>query len=277
MEPSFNPSQIAENCARSSQVKTGRALGPMIVLGLLAGIFIAFGCAATNTAAYGIENVWTARTVTALLFPFGLGMVVVLGAELFTGNCLLLVGALDGRCGWLPLLRNLCVVYLSNLAGSLLVAAGCAFSGQMNYSGGQLALYTMRVAASKCALPFGNAFLLGILCNVLVCFAVLLSSAAKDVPGKLMGAYLPICFFVLCGFEHCVANMYYIPAGLFAKDVPAYAALAAEAGVDLSALTVKGFLLGNLLPVTLGNIAGGALVALATWYCHLRKPASGKK
>lgn len=271
MNAYLTPAQIAESSAASGKVKAGRRAPELFLLGILAGALIAFGCAATNTAVYGIADVWTARTVCALLFPFGLGMVIVTGAELFTGNCLISVAVLDRRCTVSGMLRNWCLVYPANLIGSLLVAFGCAYFGQMNYSGGQLAVYTMRVAAGKCALPFGNAFVLGILCNVLVCLAVLLATSGQDTISRLAGAYLPICFFVLSGFEHSVANMYYIGAGLMAKTVPAYAALAAEAGVDLSALTLRDFLLGNLLPVTLGNIVGGLSVGGLMWFCYLRK------
>ena len=151
------------------------------------------------------------------------------------------------------------------------MAAGCALFGQMNYGDGALAVYTMKVATGKCALPFANAFVLGILCNVLVTLAVLLAFSGRDNISRLMGAYFPVCFFVLCGFEHSIANMYYIGAGLLAKTVPRYAELAVESGLDLSALTVSGFLVGNLLPVTLGNIVGGAAVGWLFWYCNLRK------
>ena len=143
----LTPAQMAESYAAAGAAKTRRSAGQLFVLGILAGALIAFGCAATNTAVYGITDTWTARTVCALLFPFGLGMVIVMGAELFTGNCLISISLLDGRCTFAGLLRNWLIVYAGNLAGSLLVAAGCAYFGQMNYSGGQLAVYKMRVAA----------------------------------------------------------------------------------------------------------------------------------
>ena len=136
------------------------------------------------------------------------------------------------------------------------MAALCVFCGQLDYSAGALAVYTIRVGAAKCAMSFGNAFGLGILCNFLVCLGVLAANSAKDTAGRLLGAYLPVCFFVLCGFEHCIANLYYIGAALMAAAVPEYAALAVEAGVDLSSLTLAGAA-ANLIPVTLGNLAGG--------------------
>lgn len=268
---SLTPAEIAAKYAAAGEGKAKRATSLLVVLGILAGALIALGSAATNTAVYGIEEVWTARTICGLLFPFGLGMVVIMGAELFTGNCLITISVLDRRCTLGQMLRSWVIVYLANLVGSLLVAAGCAWFGQMNYSGGALAVYTMKVALGKCNLPFQNAVVLGILCNFLVCLGVLMAMSAKDSAGRILSAFLPVCYFVLCGFEHCVANMYYIPAGLMAKAVPAYAQLAAERGLDLSALTVSNFVVKNLIPVTIGNILGGVILSCLMWFCYLRK------
>ena len=220
------------------------------VSGVLAGAIIAAAATASNTAVYGISDTWTLRTICALLFPFGLGLVIVTGSELFTGNCMLPVALLDRRGTVGQMLRNWVLVYAGNLLGALLVAGLCVFCGQLDYSSGALAVYTIRVGAAKCALPFGNAFGLGILCNFLVCLGVVAANSAKDTAGRLMGAYLPVCFFVLCGFEHSIANLYYIGAALLAAAVPEYAAQAAEAGVNLSTLTLAGAA-ANLVPVTL--------------------------
>ena len=269
----FTPKECAANYAAAGAAKTRMPLVKMFLLAVLAGFFIAMGGAVTNTAAHTIDNVGVARIVCGLLFPCGLAMVVLTGAELFTGNTLITISVLDGQATVAGTLRNWVVVYLGNTVGAMLTAAGCAFGGQLNYSGGQLAVFTMKLAAGKCALPVGSAVILGILCNILVTAGVLLSLSAKDLTGRVVGAYLPVAFFVICGFEHCVANLYYIPAGLFAKAVPAYAALAAESGVDLTALTWGNFLLRNLLPVTAGNIIGGTGMGALFWYCHGRKEA----
>ena len=199
-----------------------------VMLAVLAGFFIAMGGAVTNTASHSIANVGAARVVCGLLFPFGLAMVILTGAELFTGNTLLVISVLERRTTTRAVLRSWVIVYLGNAAGAVLTAAGCAFGGQLQYSGGQLAVFTMRLAAGKCSLGTGSAVILGVLCNVLVTTGVLLALSAKDLPGRVMGAYLPVAFFVICGFEHCIANLFYIPAGLFAQAVPAYAALAAD-------------------------------------------------
>jgi len=271
MDLSYSPAEIAARYAAAGEGKAKRATSLLIVLGMVAGALIAFGSAATNTAAYGIPNVWTARTICALLFPFGLGCVIIVGAELFTGNCLITISLLEKRCSAAQMLRSWTIVYLSNFVGALLVAAGCAWFGQMNYSDGLLAVYTMKVAVGKCNLSFGNAVVSGIMCNFLVSLGVLMGMSGKDTAGRIIGAYLPVAFFVLCGFEHCVANMYYISAGLMAKAVPAYAELAAATGLDLSSLTVSNFLLRNLVPVTIGNIIGGGGLGWIMWFCYLKK------
>ena len=268
---SFSPAEIAARYADAGAGKAKRSASQLIVLGILAGALIALGSAATNTAAYGYQEPWIARTVCGLLFPFGLGMVVIMGAELFTGNCLISISLLDRRCTLAEMLRSWAIVYLANFVGALLVAAGCAWFGQMNYSNGALAVYTIKLAAAKCTIPFQNGLVLGILCNLLVSMGVLMAMSAKDTTGRILGAFLPVSYFVLCGFEHCVANMYYISAGMMAAAVPAYAQLATEAGVDLSVLTLSNFLIGNLVPVTIGNIIGGAGLGWLMWFCHLRK------
>ena len=271
---SFSPAEIAARYADAGAAKAKRSTSHLIVLGILAGALIALGSAATNTAAYGIKEVCIARTICGLLFPFGLGMVVIMGAELFTGNCLITISLLDRRCTLGQMLRSWVIVYFANFVGALLVAASCAWFGQLNYSNGALAVYTIKLAATKCAIPFQNGVVLGFLCNFLVSLGVLMAMSAKDTTGRILGAFLPVSYFVLCGFEHCVANMYYISAGLMAMKVPAYAQLAVEAGLDLSSLTLSGFLITNLIPVTIGNILGGGALGWLMWFCHLKQ---GKK
>lgn len=269
----FTPKEFTANYAAAGRAKTQMSTLKLFLLAVLAGFFIAVAGVVTNTAVHSIGNVGAARLICGLLFPFGLAMVVLTGAELFTGNTLITISVLDRQATVAGMLRNWGIVYLGNAVGAMLVAAGCAYGGQFNYSGGQLAVFTMKLAAGKCTLPVGNAVVLGILCNILVTVGVLLSLSAKDLTGRVAGAYLPVAFFVICGFEHCIANLYYIPAGLFARTVPAYAALAAESSVDLTALTWGNFLLRDLLPVTLGNILGGTAVGALFWYCHGRTEA----
>ena len=267
----LSPTECAEQYVGIGRKKAAMPLGKSFLLAILAGIFIALGGAVTNTAVHSVANVGLARVLSGLLFPFGLAMVVLTGAELFTGNTLMVMSVLGRQISPAALLRSWCVVYLGNAVGAVATAAACAFSGQLNYSDGALAVFSIRLAAQKCAIPFGNSVISGIFCNLLVTTGVLLALSAKDLPGRVMGAYLPVAFFVICGFEHCVANLFYVPVGLFAAQIPQYAASAAAAGVALEPLTAKGFLLGNLLPVTLGNLIGGMAMGAVFWWCHARK------
>ena len=264
----FTPAEIVKNYGAAGKKKAEMPLLKMLILGFLSGMFIALGAAVTNTAGHSIDNVSAVRILSGLLFPGGLTLVVLMGGELFTGNCLMCISVLEKQAKLSGVLKNWAAVYVGNLAGSLFIAFACAKFGQMNYSGGGLAVFTMKLAASKCSLPFENAFVLGVFCNILVCFAVLAAMSAKDTAGKVLGLFFPICFFVVCGFEHSVANMYYVPVALLAKDLPAYAGVLE--GIDGSCLTWGRFLMGNLLPVTLGNMVGGLAVGIVQWYCFLR-------
>lgn len=267
----FTPAEVTAGYAAAGAAKTRMSAPRLLLLGVLAGFLIAMGGAAAATASHAVVNPGLGRLVSGVLFPFALATVVLTGAELFTGNTLVVISVLDRQATVAGLLRNWGLVFWGNAAGALFVAVGCAFFGPLDLNGGALAVHTIRTAAAKCAMPFENALVLGIFCNILVTLAVMVSLSGKDTGGRILGAFLPICFFVICGFEHCVANLFYIPAGLFASGIPAYAALAAQAGIDVSGLTWGAFLLQNLLPVTLGNILGGAGVGALFWFCHLRK------
>jgi formate/nitrite transporter len=269
----FTMPEVTANYVRTGVLKTQYSVWKMILLGILAGMAIALAAATSNTAAHDVADAGLSRMISGLLFPFGLGIVILSGAELFTGSCLIPISILEKEAKLSGMVKNWVFVYIGNFTGSIAVAASCAYFKQYNYSDGGLAVYTIKVAASKCALSFPKAVVFGILCNILVCLALLLAFAAKDVAGKILGSFLPVSFFVICGFEHSVANMYYVPAGIFANSIPEYAEKALAAGVDTAGLTWGNFVTGNLLPVTIGNIIGGAAIALLMWYCHLK----GKK
>jgi formate/nitrite transporter len=269
----FSPVEITENYAKAGAVKSERDTAGTLVLSVLAGLMIAFGAASVNTAAHAIANVSAARVVSGLIFPFGLGMVVLCGAELFTGNCLIFISVMERMTSAAKMLRNWAWVYLGNFVGAVSLAAGTAFAGQLDYSGGGLALFTVKVAAAKCSLSFFTGVVQGFFCNVLVCIGVLCALSAKDTAGKIMGAYIPVSLFVICGFEHSVANMYFVPAGIFASQIEEYAPLIYQAGLDgldISSLTWRNFITRNLIPVTIGNILGGVSVGALMWMGHLR-------
>ncbi|MDD5017557.1 MAG: formate/nitrite transporter family protein [Eubacteriales bacterium] len=267
----FTSVQTVENYAEASIKKSKLSFWRMAALAVLAGMMIAFAGAATNTATYAMTDGGMIRLVCGLIFPFGLVMVILSGAELFTGNCLMSIGVLNGRITAGGMLRNLVVVYIGNFIGSIIVAVVLAKFGQFEISGGALAVSTIKTALAKCSMPFFNTMFQGILCNVLVCLAVLFSLSAKDVTGRFIGAYVPVALFVILGVNHCIADMYYVSAGLFAVTDAAYSTLAAEAGIDIMRLTWGNYLLNNLLPVTIGNIIGGLGIGNVMWFCNLKK------
>lgn len=271
----FSPSEIVANYAAAGAAKAQAPAWKLLLLGILAGFCISIGGVVTNTASHCADSAASIRLISGLLFPFGLAMVVLMGAELFTGNCLISISVLDGKASFLGMLRNWVLVYAGNFIGSALTAAAGVYAGQLDYSSCGLAVFTIKLAAAKCSIDFGPAFVLGVLCNLLVCSGVLLSLSAKDTAGRILGAYLPVAFFVLAGYEHCVANMYYVPAGIFAASIPAYAEKAAALGLDLTALSWSSFIVKNLVPVTLGNIVGGAALGALLWACFRTKEPSG--
>ncbi len=275
MNNHFNtPAETIELNMKACENKTVLPLGKMILLGIMAGAFIALGGAASSTAAHAIENVGLARTMAGVIFPVGLMLIVFLGGELFTGNCLIIMDVFAKRTTWKRLLYNLVVVYFSNLMGALIIDTLLVFSGNLNYSGGLLGAYTIKTAVGKLAVTPVQAVTSGILCNLLVCLAVLMATCAKDIVGKVWAIFFPICAFVIGGFEHCVANMFYIPAGIMAAANPGYAAMAQEVyGItaeQLADLTVAGSL-QNFIPVTIGNILGGMIFAGLPLYLIYKK------
>lgn len=264
------PAEIIASYRDIGVKKTSSPTYRLILLGILAGFLVGFASVATNTAVYALENDSAAKVTAGLIFPFTLGIIMLVGAELFTGNTMLILSVLEKKTSLVLMLRNWLLVYSGNFLGSVLLAAMCNNTGQFSRSNGLLAAYTIKVAASKCSLSFSSAVIMGILCNLLVCLGVLCSLSAKDTTGRILGAYIPVSFFVMGGFEHCVANMYYIPAGLFALQNPSYAQKALGMGIDVSNLTWGNFFAANLLPVTIGNIIGGMSLVIILWLCHLK-------
>lgn len=268
----FTPAEIARNYVAIGKGKVNTPVLKMFILAILAGSFIGLGGVGAATAAVGVQPASVGKLISGCIFPGGLTMVLMAGSELFTGNCLLTIPLLEKEITLKGMLKNWVVVYFGNMIGGFLVAAGIVYSNQISMFDNGMAVSVISTAAAKCTLSFGEAFLRGIFCNYLVCLAVWVAFAAKDVAGKILGLFFPILIFVICGFEHCVANMYYISAGLFAKGIPVYAQAAAQAGVDINVINWGNFFVTNLIPVTLGNIVGGGIcVGLVYWFLYLRK------
>ena len=255
----------------TSDLKAKSSWVRLVVLGILAGAYIAFAAEASTMAAFNLladpATYGVGRALTGAVFTAGLMFCVIAGAELFTGNTLMVGSLAVRKISFGAMLRNWGIVYVANFIGSMLLVCLISSSGLWHTSGDLLGAMAIKIAAGKTALGFESAFSLGILCNWLVCLAVWMAWAAEGVGAKLGAIFFPIWLFVTSGFEHSIANMYYIGAGLIAKATPAFAAKAVEIGVSaeaLDGLTWQGFLICNLVPVTLGNIVGGAFfVALA--------------
>ena len=249
--------QILENYRNIGTAKCSLSAGKMILSGTFAGLFIAFGAFGSQIVGASVQDPGLAKLLGALVFPVGLTLVLCVGTELFTGNSLLAIPLLEKKITLGGMLKNWSLVYLGNLIGSLIMAVLAVYSNLPAMYGGNLANVMVSAAVSKCTLTFGEALMRGILCNVLVCLAVWVSFAADEQAGKILGLYLPTMLFVLCGFEHCVANMYFIPAGMMASS---HFSIAAE-GVSFAS-----FLIHNLIPVTIGNVIGGAIFVGGGFY-----------
>jgi formate/nitrite transporter len=270
------PGGVAKAMIGVGKAKTSLTVIQMIILGILAGAFIGFGSELATMVSYDMSKFLGAgftKLIFGSVFSVGLILVVIAGAELFTGNSLIFVSVLNGDVKVSKLLNNWFWVYFANFAGSLLLvwimyATGLWKTGDLGVGAKALA-----IANGKVNLSWGSAFSRAILCNWLVCLAVWMAVGSKDIIGKIFAIYFPIMAFVASGFEHSVANMYFVPMGLLLKgnvDVVAAAGLTDK----LANLTWGGFFVNNLIPVTLGNIVGGAFfVSTLYWAVYLK----GKK
>ncbi len=261
----FSPAEIAERVERVGVAKARLPTLSLLMLGVLAGAFIGLGALfCTIVLSDGALGFAAGRVLGGVAFSLGLILVSVAGAELFTGNNLLAMAWADGRIGLLELLRNWTLVCAANFIGAAGLAVLVHLSGHTALNDGAVADTYARIAAAKCTIPFAQAFFSGVLCNVLVCLAVWMSFAGRTVTDKVLAIVFPIAAFVAAGFEHSVANMYFIPMGLLlAHDDPS---LKSEAGIHLMGL------LHNLVPVILGNLVGGSgLVALVYHLIYKRR------
>ncbi len=289
---SFDALMPPAMAAKAEDIGVKKAALPalnMFVLAILAGAFIGIGAIFATTVAAGGISVKDAggaaafstglpygitRLLVGLVFTVGLILVVVGGAELFTGNNLILMAFASKKVTLMQLLRNWAIVYTGNFVGSIATAFIVFLGGQYLFGGGAIGLTALNIGESKTALTFIQAVALGIMCNALVCMAVWMCYGARSTTDKIMAIIPPIACFVAAGFEHSVANMYFIPSALFIKgsgDTAFFTAIGKTAE-NFPHLTWGNFFIGNLLPVTIGNIIGGALmVGLVYWFVYLRK------
>lgn len=278
----LTPPEITEVTIQTGIKKSKTTIVNMLILGILAGAFIAFAAEGSNMAAFNLfakaETYGLGKVLAGAVFGTGLMLVLIAGGELFTGNTMILVGVLDKKVSIKAMLKNWFFVYVGNFIGSIFIAYMINESGLFSSGDSMLGAVTIKIAAYKVGLTFTQGLFLGIMCNWLVCLAVWMAYGAKDMTGKILAIFFPIWLFITSGFEHCVANMYYIPAGILAKNNESLTDAAAVLGVTpekLNHLNWETFFTGNLIPVTLGNIIGGGVfVGAAYWYVYIRNSKS---
>lgn len=245
------------------------------ILGILAGAFIAFASEGSNMAAFNLfakpETYGLGKALAGVVFATGLMLVIIAGGELFTGNTLITIGVLEKKIKLKDMLSNWFFVYLGNFVGAVFIAYMMNMSGLFNSGDNMLGGITLKIAAYKTHLTFSQAFYLGIMCNWLVCIAVWMSYGAKDIIGKCFAIFFPISLFITSGFEHSIANMYYIPAGILAKSNASWVEASGLTAEKLAHLNWNTFITKNLVPVTIGNIVGGViLVAGVYWFTYYK-------
>ena len=270
------PAAIEAKPEAAGVTKANLPVAKAFVLAMFAGAFIAFGglfftvFLSDSTLGWGAQ-----RVVGGLCFCLGLVLVLVCGAELFTGNSLMVCALKSKKITLVQMLKAWVVVWVGNFVGALFIVFLVYMAGIYKLNGEAGANSMVSVAAGKVTVDWVTIFFRGILCNIFVCLAVWIGTAGKTVVDKVVGILLPIAAFVACGFEHCVANMYYITAGLLCKLNPAYVQMAMEqygyTADQLAALNVGSFLVGNLLPVTIGNMIGGVVFVALPYYLISKK------
>jgi len=263
------PGAVAKIVATNVGVKKATvSLLNALILGAMAGAYIGFGAALATLVGHDAASkvgVGIAQLLSGAVFSVGLILVVIAGAELFTGNNLMVGGMLSKEYGAGRMLGRWSVVYLANFLGAILLATVMYYSGLWKTASGAVGARALAIANAKINLSFGEAFFRGIGCNWLVCLAVWMALSARDIAGKILAIFFPITAFVALGYEHCVANMYFVPMGMFLKDAIGIG------GPEFGALTWSKFLTANLIPVTLGNIVGGGIfVGCAYWWVYSR-------
>lgn len=269
------PAEIAHKAEHVGAQKARLDVWSLLVLAILAGAFIALGAMFATTVLAGAKGVvpfGIARLLAGLVFCLGLILVVLGGAELFTGNTLMVMALASGKIRLGEMLRAWVIVYAGNFIGAIGMAALVYAAGQVRFGEGSVAKVALSIANDKVSLPFDQALALGILCNVLVCLAVWLSLGARSSADKVLAILFPVSAFVVAGFEHSVANMYFVPLGLFMKAASP-AQMWQQIGAtpaDFPLLTWPAFFM-SLIPVTIGNVIGGAvLVGAVYWFIYLR-------
>lgn len=268
----ISPAQIADRASDIGITKSRAGFVSTLLLAILAGMYIGFGGIFSVIVATGMSGSWPfgiMKLLQGLAFSLGLILVVVGGAELFTGNMLMIVAWAQHRITMRGILRNWIIVYSGNFLGSILLACLFVVGKSYGFSGGEFGRVLFNIASTKLSYSFLQALVLGILCNILVCLAVWLSYSAKNTTDKILAVIFPISAFIAAGFEHSIANMFLIPVTFLIRNFDS--GFVTNLAIDLSKFTWPQFLVHNLLPVTLGNIIGGVVFVGLIYYFSYRK------
>lgn len=272
---SLLPSEMAVQAEYVGVTKAHMSIVKTTSLAVLAGAFIAFGAVFSTIVTTGSTmSFGVTKLLGGIAFSLGLILVVIGGAELFTGNNLMIMAWANRKIKTTLVLKNWLFVYAGNMIGATSIVILIMLSGHYLFDGGIIGSKILHIAKSKCELGFTQAIMLGILCNILVCLAIWLCYSAKSAHGKILAITFPITAFVAAGFEHSIANMYFIPMGILVKEWadPELWNLIQSSPQQFESLNWSNFFVGNLLPVTIGNIIGGAIfVGLAYWFIYLCK------
>ena len=266
----LTPAEIAEYTIEAGVKKATTPNKKVLASAFLAGAYIAFGALGSVGAAYNLlanpETYGLGKMVAGLMFPAGLMFVLIAGADLFTGNILITLAALKKKVTWSQAFKNWALVWIGNLIGGALVAWLVSLSGVFDWSAGLYGGVIVKNAIGKLGFSWGAAIASGILCNWIVCATVWMTYGAKDVTGKILAGFFGVFLFVCTGYEHCVANMGYFFAGIFAKSNPVYLEAAHKTAEEASKLNITSIFTHNLIPVTIGNILGGAIFVAGVYY-----------
>jgi formate transporter len=268
------PTEMAVKMESVGVTKANGDFWTLALLGILAGFFIGLGAMFCTLVTTDISiGFGLTKLVGGLVFSLGLILVILAGAELFTGNALMVGSRISGKITVSKLLRNWAIVYFANLVGALLLVLLVYYSNFWTMDAYKVGANALNVANAKASLAFGPAFVRGILCNALVCLSVWLCFGARTTVDKIFAIIFPITAFVACGFEHSIANMYFIPMGITLAGKAEVLKAAGVTAAQVTNLSIMGFV-GNLIPVTLGNIVGGTLIGGVYWLAYLRKERS---
>jgi formate transporter len=273
---SFSPAQMTQIAEELGNYKVNKHPSSTILSAILAGVFISIAFVFYITATTGTATVafGFAKLVGGICFSLGLMLVVCCGTDLFTSTILTILPKMTHKISWVKMLHNWIFVYIGNFIGAILFVAIIWFSGQYMVANGLWGLNVLQTADHKLHHTFIEAVFLGLLANLMVCLAAWMSYAGRSLLDKMLIMVLPVAMFVASGFEHSIANMFMIPMGIVINNFasPEFWSAVGVSPDAFKALTVEHFILNNLIPVTIGNILGGLLVAIPNWALHLRKP-----